>query len=141
MFKDKWKDVDIEFYYHKGHDYNIERMSKAIKKSLEYFSTNFSPYQHRQARIIEFPRYQSFAQSFPNTIPYSESIGFIAKVDPDDPDDIDYPFYVTAHEIAHQWWAHQVIGGEVQGMTVMSETVGSIFGLDGIGKKKLAKKK
>ena len=25
-------------------------------------------------RILEFPRYASFAQSFPNTIPYSESI-------------------------------------------------------------------
>ena len=33
----------------------------------------------------------------------------------DDPDDIDYPFYVTAHEVAHQWWAHQVIGADVQG--------------------------
>jgi hypothetical protein len=30
------------------------------------------PYQHRQFRIIEFPRYQTFAQAFPNTIPYSE---------------------------------------------------------------------
>ena len=26
----------------------------------------------------------------------------------DKDDDIDYPYYVTAHEVAHQWWAHQV---------------------------------
>src|SRR6185436_15089394 len=64
-----------------------------------------------------------FAQAFPNTIPYSEAIGFIAKVVPDDPKDVDYPYYVTAHEIAHQWWAHQVIGGYVQGATMMSETL------------------
>jgi ABC-2 type transport system permease protein len=30
---------------------------------------------------------------------------------------------VTAHEVAHQWWAHQVIGGDVQGSTVLSETL------------------
>ena len=64
-----------------------------------------------------------FAQSFPNTIPYSEAIGFIARVRPDDPKDIDYPYYVTAHEVAHQWWAHQVIGGDVQGGTMLVETL------------------
>src|SRR5690606_3559925 len=81
----------------------------------------FSPYQHRQVRIVEFPRYASFAQSFPNTIPYSESIGFIADLR--DEERIDYVFYVTAHEVAHQWWAHQVIGAEVQGSTMLSETL------------------
>ncbi len=119
--RDSWNDVAIEVYYHPTHTYNIDRMIDATKKSLDYFTRNFSPYQHRQVRIIEFPRYASFAQSFPNTIPFSESIGFIAKLDEDD--DIDYPFYVTAHEVAHQWWAHQVIGANVQGATVMSETM------------------
>jgi aminopeptidase N len=72
---------------------------------------------------VEFPRYDKFAQSFPNTIPYSESMGFIAKVDDKNPKDIDYPFYVTAHEVAHQWWAHQLIGGNTRGATVLSETL------------------
>ncbi|GAB5518998.1 MAG: M1 family aminopeptidase [Rhodothermales bacterium] len=125
--RDYWLDADgdtvnIEVYYDEKHPYNVARMIDAVKKSLDYYTANFSPYQHRQVRILEFPRYASFAQAFPNTIPYSESIGFIARVD--DPDeDIDYPFYVTAHEIAHQWWAHQVIGGAVQGATVLSETM------------------
>jgi aminopeptidase N len=30
---------------------------------------------------------------------------------------------VTAHEVAHQWWAHQVIGANVQGATVLSESL------------------
>ncbi|MEM6295266.1 MAG: ABC transporter permease subunit [Myxococcota bacterium] len=119
--RDQWNDVAIEVYHHAPHDYNVPRMIDAVKKSLDYYTTNFSPYQHRQVRIVEFPRYASFAQSLPNTIPYSESIGFIADLR--DAEDIDYVFYVTAHEIAHQWWAHQVIGGNVQGSTVMSETL------------------
>ncbi len=30
---------------------------------------------------------------------------------------------MTAHEIAHQWWAHQVIGANVQGSTMIVETM------------------
>ncbi len=122
--KDKWKDVNIEIYYQKGHEYNLDRMISAVKKSLEYYSDNFSPYQHKQARIIEFPRTGGgFAQSFANTIPFSEAIGFIADVDDSNEDAVDYPFSVTSHEMAHQWWAHQVIGANVQGATLMSESM------------------
>ncbi|MBU4010203.1 MAG: hypothetical protein KJ882_05505, partial [Proteobacteria bacterium] len=119
--REKWNDVDIEIYYDKKHPYNIERMIDACKKSLDYYTANFSPYQHKQLRIVEFPGYANYAQSFPTTIPYSESIGFIARIK--EADDIDYVFYVTAHEVAHQWWAHQVAGGAVQGVTLMSETL------------------
>jgi aminopeptidase N len=123
VYKDKWRDIPIEIYYQPGHEYNLKRMAKGVKEGLEYFTANFGPYQHRQVRILEFPGYQTFAQSFPNTIPFSESIGFVAKVDSTDPKDLDYPFYITAHEVAHQWFAHQIIGGNVQGGTLMSETL------------------
>lgn len=117
---DTWNDIDIEVYY--KHGYNVDRMIDASKKSLEYFTENFSPYQYRQYRIFEFPRQRgTFAQSFPNTIPFSEAIGFVADIR--DPADIDYVFYVTAHELAHQWWAHQVIGANVQGGAVLTETL------------------
>ncbi|KIG15653.1 putative membrane protein [Enhygromyxa salina] len=113
--------VAIEIFYHHAHAYNIDKMIESIKDSLDYFTVEFSPYQHRQVRILEFPQYASFAQSFPNTIPYSESIGFIA--DASDLEAIDYVYYVTSHEVAHQWWAHQVIGANVQGATLMSESL------------------
>jgi aminopeptidase N len=96
-------------------------MMESAKKSLDYFSREFSPYQYRQFRILEFPAYARFAQSFPNTIPYSEAIGFIADLR--DEKNIDYVFYVTAHEMAHQWWGHQVVGAQMQGMTIMVETL------------------
>ncbi len=120
--RDRWHDVDIEILYHPGHPYNVDRMIDATKRSLDYFTTRFTPYQHRQVRIVEFPRYTRMAQAFPNTIPFSESIGFIARLD-DRPDAMDYVSYVTAHEMAHQWWGHQVLGGNVQGATLLSETL------------------
>jgi ABC-2 type transport system permease protein len=95
-------------------------MESSMKKSLDYYITNFGPYYHKQVRIIEFPKYDSFAQAFPGTMPYSESIGFIAKIE--DEDDIDMVFYVVAHEMGHQYWAHQLIGSEMQGATMLSET-------------------
>lgn len=113
--------IAIEVYYDAKHAFNVDRMIDGVKKSLDYYQANFTPYQHRQVRIIEFPGYSRFAQSFANTIPFSESIGFVADLR--DPEAIDYVFYVTAHEVAHQWWAHQVIGANMQGSTLLSESL------------------
>nr|WP_321228066.1 M1 family aminopeptidase [uncultured Psychroserpens sp.] len=126
--RDKWKDVDLEIYYHKGHEYNLERMMRGMKASLEYNSENFSPYQHRQLRIVEFPS-GGFAQSFPNTIPFGGDTGFIADVDDSEEGGIDYTYAITVHEVAHQWWAHQVIGADVLGATMLSESLSEYVAL------------
>ena len=144
VIQDQWNDVKLEIYYHKDHDYNLDRMMKGMKAALEYCSTNFSPYQHRQLRIIEFPRTAGgFAQSFPNTVPFSEDIGFIAKVDDSEDGGNDYAFFVSVHEVAHQWWAHQVIGADVLGATMLSESLSEYVSLKVIeqvnGKKKMRK--
>ncbi len=122
--------ISLEIYYHKPHTFNLDRMMKGMKASLTYNSENFSPYQFRQARIIEFPRTGgTFAQAFANTMPFSEGIGFIADVDDEDDAGVDYPFSVTAHEVAHQWWAHQVIGADVLGSTLLSESMAEYVSL------------
>jgi hypothetical protein len=119
--EDKWRDVDLAVYYHPPHVISVDRMLKAMKASLDYYSTNFSPFQFRQMRIVEFPDYMNFAQAFPGTVPYSEAAGFI--IDARDSSRVDGITYVTAHETGHQWWAHQVIGADMQGQTVLSETL------------------
>lgn len=119
--REDWNGVKIEVYYLAEHPWNVPKMTKSIRKSLEYDSKNFGPYAHKEARIIEFPRIAGFAQAFPGTMPYSESIGFIANLS--HPDDIDMVYYVVAHEMAHQWWAHQVIGANMEGATLLSETM------------------
>lgn len=125
--RDQWtgrdQKVDIEINYQPGHEFNLDRMIAGVKDSLDYYTQHFSPYQFSNLRIIEFPRYDRFAESFPNTVPFSESIGFIARVDDKDPTDLDYPYFVTAHEVAHQWWAHQAIGAHVQGEDFLVESL------------------
>ncbi len=116
-------EVAIEIDYQPGDEFDLDRMIAGVQDSLSYYTSHYGPYQHRILRIIEFPRYASFAESFPNTVPFSEAIGFIAKVDDKDPKDIDYPYFVTAHEVAHQWWAHQVMPANVQGGEFITESL------------------
>ncbi|MBL0012747.1 MAG: hypothetical protein IPP30_03045 [Flavobacterium sp.] len=117
----KWNGIDLEVYYDKEHAYNVPIMLKSMQKSLEYYIKNYGPYYHKQCRVIEFPRYESFAQAFPGTMPFSEGIGFIIDLRNVTKDDIDQVFYVVAHEMGHQYWAHQVCGANMQGSEMMSE--------------------
>jgi ABC-2 type transport system permease protein len=119
--RQNWNGVKLEVYFHPEHKWNVDKMLRGMAQTLDYGARNFSPYAPRQARIIEFPRRDTFAQAFPGTMPYSEAIGFIANLK--DPEDIDHVFYVTAHEVGHQWWAYQVIGANMEGATLLSETM------------------
>ena len=118
--KRKWNGIDIEVYYDEKHPENVDMMLDAVERSLVYYTENFGPYFHKQCRIIEFPRYASFAQAFPGTMPYSEAIGFIINLEDETENNI--VDAVIAHEMGHQWWAHQVIGANMQGGTMMSES-------------------
>jgi hypothetical protein len=123
--RDTWSNgsqkVNLEVYYYPSHTYDLDKMIGASKAGLDYYTKNFGPYQFNQYRVIEFPRYRAFAQSFPNTIPFSEDIGFIGRLKR--PEDIDFTWFVIAHELAHQWWAHQFIGGKEKGSNMMSESL------------------
>jgi ABC-2 type transport system permease protein len=126
-------DIKIEVYHDAAHPYDVDDMIQASKAGLTYYEKNFSPFQFTQYRILEFPRYRQFAQSFPNTVPFSEAIGFIGRVN--SPEDIDFTYFVTAHELAHQWWAHQLIGGRVAGSNMMSESLAEYSALRVMQKK------
>ena len=114
-------DVALEVYYNPTHTYDIDDMLSSARAGLDYYQRVFSDYQFKQFRIMEFPRYRGFAQSFSNTVPYSEGVGFIGRVLK--PTDIDITYFVTAHELGHQWWAHQLIGADVEGSNMLSESL------------------
>lgn len=137
MVEEEWVSSDstknpvaIKIYYHPGHEYNIQNMIDGVKASLEYYSQNYCHYPHPELKIVEFPRYASFAQSFPAMIPFSEGLGFIADLRETDGEEvdfsdlkIDYPFWVTAHEMAHQWLAHHIIAADAEGAQMLMEAV------------------
>lgn len=114
------KNIPLELYYNKGHDRNLKRFEAAFKDGLDFYSKSYGNYQFDQLRLLEFPKYRAFAQSFPNTISYSESFGYTADFKPKD---FDYAYFVTAHELAHQWWGHQVVPSRTMGANLVSEAL------------------
>ena len=136
VHEDRWNDIPVRVYFHPAHDVNVDRMIRSMKASLAYYSGHFGPYQFRELRIVEFPRYASFARGYPHTIAFSEGSAFLTRVDSGD---VDRPFFVVAHEAAHQWWGGQVIPASAAGAGMVSETLAqyssmmvleSEFGLD-----------
>jgi len=119
--RSEWNGVAIEVYHHPAHDDNVGRMIDAAKRSLAYFTASFGRYRHRSLRFVEFPGYVRDATSFPGLIAYSESVGFNSRLDGQEA--IDHPFYVTAHEVAHQWWGQQMVGANVRGVGMLHETL------------------
>jgi ABC-2 type transport system permease protein len=113
--------IDLAVYYHPRHAWNVDRMLDAMAAALDYCQANFGPYQFDHFRVVEFPAYRNAAQAFAGTIPFSESVGFIA--DYGNPGTIDYVTGITVHEFSHQYWPHQIIAAETEGHTVLSETL------------------
>jgi ABC-2 type transport system permease protein len=130
--------VDLEIYYQKGHQYNVERMIQAFKLSFDYFSANYGPYQHSNIRIIETPAYTQQAESFSGAVTFSESNEFMLNID--DQSDVDIILYRTAHELAHQWWGMQLQAANVQGKNMILETLAQYAALV-VMKKKYSKEK
>ncbi|MBC5994461.1 ABC transporter permease/M1 family aminopeptidase [Pontibacter cellulosilyticus] len=119
--EDKWKDVQIQIYHHPEHTQYLDRMMQSTKASLAYFTKTLGPYPHKQIKFVEYTRSGTSATSYPGTIAYTE--GF-AVLNPDaDEREFDLTFAVVAHEIAHQWWAHQLIPASVEGAPVLSESL------------------
>jgi ABC-2 type transport system permease protein len=112
VLEDRWGDVRLQVFHHPTHTFNLDRMVASMKASLDYFTTHFGPYPYDQLRIVEFPRYASFARAHPHTITFSEGGAFLTRVEEGD---VDRPFFVIAHETAHQWWGGKVAPARVRG--------------------------
>lgn len=112
--------IALSLYYHPLHPYNLEHISHAMRASFSKFQTSFSPYQYDRMNLMEVPRLHDFAMSVPNTIAFSESMGFTMVASETG---LNVPFYITAHEVAHQWWGDQVRGALVKGEDMITETL------------------
>ncbi len=126
--RERWNEVDIEVYYHPDHAFNIDRFLQTTKISLEYLTQSLGPYPHGQLRIVEVPSYHDkVAFAFAQTVPFSESWVFAADLEHADlgadGTDLDWLTGILAHEVAHQWWNHQVVPGNVQGATLIAESL------------------
>ena len=119
---ENWNDIALEVHHHKGHDHNVNKMLDGLKGALEYNSRHFGPYQHENARIIEFPESEgTFATTYGNCIPTSE-VRFIANSKTEE-GEVDLSLYVSAHELTHQWWGNQIVPANALGASMLTESI------------------
>lgn len=129
VLRDKYNDTNLEIYHHPAHAYNLTHMMDGLKSTLAYCEKHFSPYQHKQVRIIEYSRKAGdFAQSFANTIPVSER-SFVMDIDDNNSRALNLSFLGASHELAHQWWGHQVTPADVKGNRMITESIAEYVSL------------
>lgn len=117
----KWdmrRDGANAVYHAAAHAENAGKILEALVRSRETFSAAFAPFPYAELRIAEFPRLATFAMGYPTLIPFSEGIGFLTR---DTKKRANLNFYVTAHEVAHQWWGTVVWPGHAKGAEVITE--------------------
>ncbi|MGA9581720.1 MAG: M1 family aminopeptidase, partial [Allosphingosinicella sp.] len=114
--------IEYSIYHLPGHHWNVDRMMTAMRASIDYYGRAFGPYQFGQVRIVETPAYRrGGGQAFPNTLLIGETGGF--AMDLRDPQAFDTVTMLVAHELAHQYWGHQVLGARTQGAGLLYETL------------------
>lgn len=114
--------VDIELYYHPAHAANVAHMLDTAAATLDVMQTHFEPYPHRELRIVEVPSYWPWAgYALPGTIYVREDRGFLT--DARDSDRPDLVARRVAHEVAHQWFGHRVQVADVEGASVIVESL------------------
>jgi len=124
----KWKDVAIRIYYHPEHAQNIERMLRSVKASLAYFTEQFGPYPYGNITVVEHAGAGGGATADAGIIYYGEQYPLM---NPDDsPNGFDLPYYILAHEVAHQWWGMaRLTPAYVEGAGVLIEGLAVYAGM------------
>lgn len=111
--------ISVEQYYHPGHSYNIGRIEESIEATLAYCQENFGKYPFRQLRIAEVPGHWKFGGfAHPGTISMVEDRLYLV-------DERDSGFSLVAkrtiHEVAHQYWGHQLTPRSTYGGSLLVE--------------------
>jgi len=93
--------VAIRIYHDPGHTANLDRILHSVRASLDSYSRRFGPYPYGQITLVENPARGMGAHSDAGVIDYGEGW---ALYDPRiDPQGLDFPFAVMAHEMGHQF--------------------------------------
>ncbi|MBF8962140.1 ABC transporter permease [Pontibacter sp. FD36] len=134
VLKGQWKHpdssqtVNIEILYHPGHSQNTERMMRGVQASLSYLSQHLGPYPHSEIRFIENSGYNKGMYAHPTNVWYRTGIALLNPEE--DPREIDLIFSIVAHEVAHQWWAHQLFPAFVKGKGLLTESLAWFYALE-----------
>ncbi|HEX8244753.1 MAG TPA: M1 family aminopeptidase, partial [Longimicrobium sp.] len=114
--------VSVEVWHDPRHGYNVDTMLATATRSLDIFAERFGPYPHRHLRVVELPGYWGFgAYALTGMILWPEDRGFLTDVSRGG--DVDLVTRRLAHEVSHQWWGQQLFPAQVEGGSMLVETL------------------
>lgn len=113
-------DIRLNAYFHPSHSVNVDQMLATVAKSLKYFEQAYGSYPLPELNLVEIPN-RAFARAYPGTIFISEHVGFKEDLSPGA--GIDNFSYLLAHEVAHQWWGHQLAAAKTEGEVLLIESL------------------
>ncbi|HEX8244673.1 MAG TPA: hypothetical protein VF541_14300, partial [Longimicrobium sp.] len=101
VHRERRNGVPVEVYYHPGHTANLGRILHSVRACLDYYGREYGPYPHGYLRVVENPVRKMGAHADATTIDYGQ--GFALFNPKEDPQGLDFPFAIIAHEMAHEW--------------------------------------
>ncbi|MBC7921418.1 MAG: hypothetical protein H7Z75_10065, partial [Ferruginibacter sp.] len=109
--------VAIRIYHHPKHTAHLNRVARSAQASLDYYTEQFGPYPYGHISLVEHPGGSGTGgHADASMISYGQ--GFAYWIPKDDPGSLDFPYFVMAHEIAHQWTLPYAL---VEGLSFLSE--------------------
>jgi len=111
--------VNISIYYHPEHNTNISRFMAAYKDGLRYYSSAYGAYPFKDIRLAETSIYGPREASFTTFDSFAEYHAWNAHFV--DPNQTDYLYFITATQLAQQWWRFQVAPNNTVGSMVIPE--------------------
>ncbi|MGN8224153.1 M1 family aminopeptidase [Gracilimonas sp. BCB1] len=120
MVQESFKGISLEHYYHTGHGFNNTTIMNSMKQTLDYMQNEFGPYPLDHLRIAELPSFWGFGGfAAAGTISMVEDNLYL--VDERDAKAFNLVAKRTIHEVAHQWWGHQLSTQSVSGGQIFVE--------------------
>lgn len=118
--------VPLEVFYDARHATNVASVLKTAKDSLILYSQQFGAYPFGILRLVEVQGTVDAAESFPSLVVFTESSEFTRNLEEGKRHSMQF---MLAHEVAHQWFAHQMIGADAPGANVLTETIAQYLAL------------
>jgi ABC-2 type transport system permease protein len=113
--------ISLNLYTLPGHAFNTKSVMNALADALIYGHHHFSPYTASQLTLAEIPHYKGAATAYPGVIFSAEAITFLA--DYTNPTHINQSYVLYTHEVAHQWWANQLVPNRGPGYAMLTESL------------------
>lgn len=122
------EDINIRIYHHPGHITHVKRVAQSARASLDYYISQFGPYPYRDLALVEHPGARGIGgHADAGLISYGQ--GFEYWIPEDPKNSLDFPYFVIAHEVAHQWTLPYAV---VEGLSFLSEGLATYSALQAV---------